>query len=105
MGCYFNLLNRKEFVEAYVNHAFNTSVASVFEDFRRGFFQVCDQNLVRLFRPKELQEILVGKDFHDWEKLKQVTLYSEAFSLYLYGLVLITAVLKPEPSWFLEHKI
>ncbi|XP_037538558.1 probable E3 ubiquitin-protein ligase HERC4 [Nematolebias whitei] len=73
--------NKKEFVDAYVNHAFNTSVASVFEEFRRGFFQVCDQDLVRLFRPKELQEILVGKDFHDWEKMKQNTRYEGQYHI------------------------
>ncbi|KAM4572309.1 putative E3 ubiquitin-protein ligase HERC4 [Odontesthes bonariensis] len=67
--------NKKEFVDAYVNHAFNTSVETVFREFMRGFFQVCDRDLVRLFRPKELQEALVGKDFQDWENLKQNTVY------------------------------
>ena len=59
-------------MEAYVNHVFNTSVEGVFEEFKRGFFQVCDRDLVKLFRPKELQEVLVGKDLLDWAKLKQV---------------------------------
>ncbi|XP_013867633.1 probable E3 ubiquitin-protein ligase HERC3 [Austrofundulus limnaeus] len=67
--------NKEEFVAAYVNYAFNTSVETVFEDFSRGFFHVCERDLVRLFRPEELQEILVGKDFQDWEKLKQNTSY------------------------------
>ena len=59
-------------MDAYVNHVFNTSVEGAFQEFKRGFFQVCDRDLVKLFRPKELQEVLVGKDFLDWEKLKQV---------------------------------
>uniref|UniRef100_A0A3Q3IRN4 HECT-type E3 ubiquitin transferase n=1 Tax=Monopterus albus TaxID=43700 RepID=A0A3Q3IRN4_MONAL len=67
--------NKREFVNAYVNHAFNTSVEGVFREFKRGFFQVCDRELVKLFRPEELQGVLVGKDFHDWEKLKQSTCY------------------------------
>ncbi|XP_042071918.1 probable E3 ubiquitin-protein ligase HERC6 [Haplochromis burtoni] len=67
--------NKKEFVEAYVNHAFNTSVESVFQEFKRGFFLVCEQDLVRLFRPEELQGVLVGQDVHDWEKFKQNTVY------------------------------
>nr|XP_024657567.1 uncharacterized protein LOC112433826 isoform X2 [Maylandia zebra] len=71
----FSLLNRKEFVEAYVNHAFNTSVESLFQEFKRGFFLVCEQDLVRLFRPEELQGVLVGQDVHDWEKFKQNTSY------------------------------
>lgn len=68
----FYLKNRKKFVDAYVNHAFNISVEGVFQEFKRGFFQVCDQKLVKLFQPEELQKVLVGEDFHDWEKLKQV---------------------------------
>ncbi|KAM8750883.1 putative E3 ubiquitin-protein ligase HERC3 isoform 2-T2 [Acanthopagrus schlegelii] len=68
--------NKKEFVDAYVNHVFNTSVESVFQEFERGFFQVCDRNLVtQLFQPEELQVVLVGKDVYDWAKLKQNTLY------------------------------
>lgn len=59
-------------MDAYVNHVFNTSVQDVFQEFERGFFQVCDRELVGLFRPEELQEFLVGKDVHDWKKLKQV---------------------------------
>lgn len=59
-------------MDAFVNHAFNTSVEGVFQEFKRGFFLVCDQDLVKLFRPKELQKVLVGADLHDWAKLKQV---------------------------------
>lgn len=67
-----SLPTRKEFVAAYVNHVFNTSVQDVFQEFERGFFQVCDRELVDLFQPEELQEFLVGKDVYDWNKLKQV---------------------------------
>ncbi|XP_073327616.1 probable E3 ubiquitin-protein ligase HERC4 [Pagrus major] len=67
--------NKKEFVDAYVNHVFNTSVEDVFQEFERGFFQVCDRDVVKLFRPEELQGVLVGKDVYDWAKLKQNTLY------------------------------
>ncbi|XP_051238205.1 probable E3 ubiquitin-protein ligase HERC4 [Dicentrarchus labrax] len=73
--------NKKEFVNAYVNHVFNTSVEGVFQEFKRGFFQVCDRDLVKLFHPKELQEVLVGKDFHDWAKLKENTSYEEEYHI------------------------
>ncbi|CAI5667999.1 unnamed protein product [Oreochromis niloticus] len=72
--------NKKEFVDAYVNHAFNTSVENVFQEFKRGFFLVCECDLVKLFRPKELQEVMVGKAFSDWEKLKQNTHYEGEYS-------------------------
>ncbi|XP_067444973.1 probable E3 ubiquitin-protein ligase HERC4 isoform X2 [Thunnus thynnus] len=67
--------NKKEFVDAYVNYAFNTSVEGVFQEFRRGFFQVCDRHMVKLFKPNELQGMLVGQDVYDWAKLKQNTVY------------------------------
>lgn len=78
------LLTRKEYVDAYVNHVFNTSVQDVFEEFKRGFFQVCDSELVQLFRPEELHRMLVGKDVYDWTKLKQVHSESQIhFFLYV----------------------
>lgn len=72
-------------MDAYVNHVFNTSVESVFQEFKRGFFLVCDWDLVKLFRPEELQGVLVGKDVYDWAKLKQVqTLKSSYLQLLSY---------------------
>lgn len=71
-------------MDAYVNYVFNTSVQDVFQEFERGFFQVCDRKLVGLFRPEELQEFLVGKDVYDWNKLKQVNAnHTESDPVYL----------------------
>ncbi|XP_024138388.1 probable E3 ubiquitin-protein ligase HERC4 [Oryzias melastigma] len=67
--------NKKEFVDAYVNYVFNKSVESVFQEFERGFFQLCDRDLLRMFEPEELQRLMVGQDDYDWEKLKQSTQY------------------------------
>ncbi|XP_075962648.1 putative E3 ubiquitin-protein ligase HERC4 [Anarhichas minor] len=74
------VLNKKEFVDAYVSHAFSASVEGVFEEFKRGFFQVCDRGLVTLFRPEELQGVLVGQDVYDWAKLKKNTVWELHFS-------------------------
>ncbi|CAB1455246.1 unnamed protein product [Pleuronectes platessa] len=71
--------NKKEFVDAYVNHVFNTSVESVFLEFKRGFYTVYDRDLLKVLRPKELQEVLQGKDFCDWKTLKQNTLYEPPY--------------------------
>ncbi|XP_042073410.1 probable E3 ubiquitin-protein ligase HERC6 [Haplochromis burtoni] len=56
-------------------------VENVFQEFKRGFFLVCEQDLVKLFRPKELQEVMVGKDFSDWEKLNSVEPDLQGFKL------------------------
>lgn len=73
--CVFKSLSffhRKQFVAAFVNHAFNASVERVFEEFKRGFFKVCDMNLVDFFQPEELQAVMVGQEDYDWEVFKQV---------------------------------
>ncbi len=65
--------NRKEFVNAFVDHAFNKSVKRVFEEFERGFFKVCEVNVVDFFQPQELQAVMVGNENYDWEVFKQVS--------------------------------
>ncbi|CAB1327289.1 unnamed protein product [Coregonus sp. 'balchen'] len=64
-----------QFVDAYVNLAFNQSVEKVFEEFRRGFFKVCDRDVVEFFQPEELRGVMVGKEDYDWDTLKQNTVY------------------------------
>ncbi|XP_031684171.1 probable E3 ubiquitin-protein ligase HERC6 isoform X2 [Oncorhynchus kisutch] len=67
--------NKKQFVDAYVKLAFNQSAEKVFEEFRRGFFKVCDRDVVELFQPEELRGVMVGKEDYDWDTLKQNTVY------------------------------
>ncbi|KAF7662154.1 hypothetical protein LDENG_00243780 [Lucifuga dentata] len=67
--------NKKEFVDAYVNYAFNKSVESVFEEFKRGFFKVCDMDVVEFFQPEELQTVMVGQEEYDWKVFKENTVY------------------------------
>ncbi|XP_070826622.1 probable E3 ubiquitin-protein ligase HERC6 [Chaetodon trifascialis] len=67
--------NRKQFVEAFVNYAFNKSVERVFKEFKRGFLKVCDVDVVDFFQPEELQAVMVGQENYDWEVFKQNTIY------------------------------
>ncbi|XP_070685976.1 probable E3 ubiquitin-protein ligase HERC6 [Pempheris klunzingeri] len=67
--------NRKEFVAAFVNYSFSTSVEGVFMAFKRGFFKVCDMDVVEFFQPEELQAVMVGQENYDWEMFKQNTMY------------------------------
>ncbi|KAK5868547.1 hypothetical protein PBY51_009548 [Eleginops maclovinus] len=67
--------NRKEFVDAYINYAFNKSVERVFEAFKRGFFKVCDIDVVEFFQPEELQAVMVGQENYDWDVFKKNTVY------------------------------
>ncbi|XP_072318052.1 probable E3 ubiquitin-protein ligase HERC6 [Eucyclogobius newberryi] len=67
--------NKKEFVDAFINYAFKTSVAKVYEAFERGFFKVCSMKVVDLFQPQELQDVMVGQDSWDWDVFQQNTIY------------------------------
>lgn len=68
-------INRKEYVAACVNYVFNKSVARVFDEFKRGFFKVCNMDVVDFFQPEELQAVMVGQENYDWEVFKKVKRY------------------------------
>ncbi|KAM3615329.1 uncharacterized protein V6R79_000330 [Siganus canaliculatus] len=67
--------NKKEFVNAFINHIFNKSVESVFDEFKTGFFKVCNMDVVDFFQPEELQAVMVGQENYDWDVFKQNTVY------------------------------
>ncbi|KAF5898054.1 putative E3 ubiquitin-protein ligase HERC4, partial [Clarias magur] len=67
--------NKKEFVEASVDYALNKSVEQVFNEFARGFFKVCDKDVVNLFQPEELRGVMVGTEGYDWVTFRQNTVY------------------------------
>ncbi|XP_072534565.1 E3 ISG15--protein ligase HERC5-like [Salminus brasiliensis] len=71
--------NKKTFVDAYVDFAMNKSVERVFEEFRRGFYKVCDRDVVELFQPEELRGVMVGTEEYDWETLKKNVTYEGSF--------------------------
>ncbi|XP_051982239.1 probable E3 ubiquitin-protein ligase HERC4 [Xyrauchen texanus] len=71
--------NRIDFVDKYVDYVLNKSVEGVFEEFRRGFFKVCESHFVEMFEPEELRGLLVGNEEYDWDTLKQNTRYEGVF--------------------------
>ncbi|XP_028323711.1 probable E3 ubiquitin-protein ligase HERC4 [Gouania willdenowi] len=71
--------NRQDFVDAYVDYVFNTSVAPLFEGFYAGFHKVCGGEVVELFQPNELQAMVIGNTNYDWMELEQSTEYRGEF--------------------------
>ncbi|KAK4157482.1 hypothetical protein C8A00DRAFT_40194 [Chaetomidium leptoderma] len=69
--------NRKEYVDAYVRHALDSSVTRQFEPFKRGFYTVCGgvgagpsaaaatSNALALFRPEEIELLVRGSSGSD----------------------------------------
>ncbi|XP_060782469.1 probable E3 ubiquitin-protein ligase HERC6 [Neoarius graeffei] len=68
--------NKKEFVKAYVDYALNKSVERVFNEFKRGFYKVCDEDVVNFFQPEELRGVMVGTEEYDWDTFRQNTIYA-----------------------------
>ncbi|XP_034407695.1 probable E3 ubiquitin-protein ligase HERC4 isoform X2 [Cyclopterus lumpus] len=67
--------NRQDFVYAYVDYVFNTSVAPLFECFYAGFHKVCGGKVLELFQPNELQAMVIGNTNYDWTELEKSTEY------------------------------
>uniref|UniRef100_A0A3Q3WPS4 HECT domain-containing protein n=1 Tax=Mola mola TaxID=94237 RepID=A0A3Q3WPS4_MOLML len=70
-----NKSNRQDFVNAYVDYVFNTSVAPLFECFYAGFHKVCGGKVLELFQPNELQAMVIGNTSYDWAELQKSTEY------------------------------
>uniref|UniRef100_A0A3B5B6K7 HECT and RLD domain containing E3 ubiquitin protein ligase 4 n=1 Tax=Stegastes partitus TaxID=144197 RepID=A0A3B5B6K7_9TELE len=70
-----NKSNRQDFVNAYVDYVFNTSVAPLFECFYAGFHKVCGGKVLELFQPNELQAMVIGNTNYDWTELEKSTEY------------------------------
>ncbi|XP_067840547.1 probable E3 ubiquitin-protein ligase HERC4 [Heptranchias perlo] len=67
--------NRKQFVDAYVDYVFNTSVERHFKAFSGGFRSVFPLPVVDIFLPHELMAVVHGNTKYDWQLLEEHTKY------------------------------
>lgn len=70
-----NEKNREKYVETYIDYVFNKSVSSQFEAFSKGFHKVCGGQILQLFRPIELMEMVVGNQNYNWEEFEKQATY------------------------------
>lgn len=63
--------NRQEYINAYVDYTFNSSVREPFEAFYKGFHTVCGGRVLELFQPLELQAMVIGNENYDWAQLEK----------------------------------
>lgn len=80
---FVNEANRQEYVDLYVHYTFVRQCEDKLRAFKRGFYKVCDETLMRdLFKPEELEQLICGSrvlDFNAWEEnCKFVEGYTEA---------------------------
>nr|XP_035978617.1 probable E3 ubiquitin-protein ligase HERC6 isoform X2 [Halichoerus grypus] len=72
--------NKKEYVSACIDYIFNTSVKAVYEEFQRGFYKVCDKEiLLKLFHPEELMTAVVGNTDYDWKLFEENSRYDQGY--------------------------
>ncbi|XP_069045097.1 probable E3 ubiquitin-protein ligase HERC4 isoform X2 [Lepisosteus oculatus] len=93
--------NKEQFVSAYVDYVFNKSVKNLFEEFKRGFYQVCKMDMVKIFQPQELMETVVGKEDYDWETLKQNCIYEPEYHANHFNILMFWEVFNELST---EHK-
>lgn len=67
--------NRNQYISAYLDYVFNSSIKSQFECFKKGFLRVCGGEVLNLFRPEELMEMVIGNQNYNWEELEKKTTY------------------------------
>ena len=62
--------NREEYVDLYVKYTFITQCEDKLRAFRKGFYKVCDEELMSsLFKTQELEQLICGSrvlDFNAW---------------------------------------
>ncbi|XP_029622147.1 probable E3 ubiquitin-protein ligase HERC3 isoform X2 [Salmo trutta] len=69
------MVNRKKYVDLYVDMKLNKSVQSQFADFEKGFHKGCPTQAWRMFLPEELMTLLQGDDNYEWDKLRENAKY------------------------------
>nr|XP_055153001.1 probable E3 ubiquitin-protein ligase HERC6 isoform X1 [Symphalangus syndactylus] len=71
--------NKKDYVSRYIDYIFNVSVKEVYEEFQRGFYRVCEKEILRHFYPKELMTAIIGNTDYDWKQFEQNSKYEQGY--------------------------
>ncbi|XP_036038711.1 probable E3 ubiquitin-protein ligase HERC6 isoform X2 [Onychomys torridus] len=74
-----NQANKKDYVSMCVDYIFNTSVQKIYEEFHRGFYQVCHWDIIRRFQPEELMTAIIGNTTYDWKQFENNSQYGEGY--------------------------
>ena len=69
--------NKDEYVELYLDWYFNISIQENFKSFEKGFYKVFKSDLCKILSPEELELIICGTQFLDFNELKKVCNYEE----------------------------
>ncbi|KAM9086669.1 E3 ISG15--protein ligase HERC5-like isoform 1-T1 [Megaptera novaeangliae] len=71
--------NKRDYVSKYVDYIFNISVKAVYEEFQRGFYKLCDKEIIEFFHPEELRDVIIGNTDYDWETFEKNARYEQGY--------------------------
>ncbi|XP_006900082.1 PREDICTED: probable E3 ubiquitin-protein ligase HERC6 [Elephantulus edwardii] len=71
--------NKNDFVSKYVDYIFNISVKEVYEEFQKGFYTVCERDIIKCFQPEELRSAIIGNTDYNWEEFEKNSTYEDGF--------------------------
>eukprot|EP01122_Echinamoeba_exundans_P009433 TRINITY_DN3339_c0_g1_i3.p1 TRINITY_DN3339_c0_g1~~TRINITY_DN3339_c0_g1_i3.p1 ORF type:complete len:589 (+),score=96.77 TRINITY_DN3339_c0_g1_i3:540-2306(+) len=72
--------NREDYVNRYVQYLLEDSVEKQFSAFHRGFRMVCsDSEIMTMFSPEELEQVVCGDPKLDFDELRKNTQYDGGF--------------------------
>ncbi|CDJ67695.1 E3 ubiquitin-protein ligase, putative [Eimeria necatrix] len=73
--------NRDEYVQLYLEHVLDVSVREQYSAFEDGFYRCVDKTTISLFRPEELQLLLLGKEEElDVSLLQKAATYQDGYT-------------------------
>ncbi|XP_042557790.1 E3 ISG15--protein ligase HERC5 [Dipodomys spectabilis] len=75
-----NQTNKTDYVSKCIDYIFNTSVKDIYEEFQRGFYKVCNKEIIEFFQPEELKDVIIGNTDYDWEMFEKNANYDRGYS-------------------------
>jgi len=72
-------VNRKEYIDLYIEWYLTLSIQTQFSAFQRGFNRLCSGPILNLFRPEELEQLVCGSPNLDFNALESATVYEDGY--------------------------
>ena len=72
-------INRKEYIDLYIEWYLILSIQTQFSAFQRGFSRLCGGPILHIFRPEELEQLVCGSPNLDFNALESATVYEDGY--------------------------
>ncbi|CAD7697676.1 unnamed protein product [Ostreobium quekettii] len=73
--------NRREYIDLYVDYVLNRAACNHFEAFSKGFRTICGGPAIHLFNAAELERLVCGNPFLDFDALEKNARYEGGFKV------------------------